>query len=98
MAWRSRRVPPAPSGCRTGTDDRAEPAPSDPLPSDPDGALAAIVALEQADQRLGCALQAIEDVELGLDPALGDPARQPRLGLGAAVIKVHDDEPVHSQS
>ena len=34
---------------------------------------------------------------LGLDAALGDPARQPRLGLGAAVVEIHDDEAFHAQ-
>src|SRR5882762_8760495 len=61
------------------------------------GHLAAVLAGKKTDQRLGRLVEAIDNIDHGLDLALGDPARQPRLDLGPAVVEIHDDEAFHAQ-
>src|SRR4029450_8683844 len=61
------------------------------------GHLPFVATFEQADQRLRRLVEAVDDIDNGLDLALFAPAREPRLGLGALVEEIHDDEAFQAQ-
>src|ERR1700752_2701521 len=54
--------------------------------------LAAIAAGEEADQRLWRLVEAVDDIDDGLDLPFLDPERQLGFRLGAPVVEIHDDE------
>src|SRR5258708_13952536 len=60
--------------------------------------LAGVAAVEQQVQRLGAALEALDDVLGGFDLAFPEPSGDLRLGGREAVEVVEDDEALHPPS